>query len=324
MSSSTSPFRYKLGSLFPGRDDLTNSLVLSDSLRLNARTGTITNRSVGSSSPTLRTAMAITTKPIQVQGVDRFLNRFLIPGLTDTQNPYSLFNRYLAGVTGGWNGRARNQSIADALLIGYQGPGAKQASNNSSYWSSTGQTSDALLQELSNPAHYKPKRFWNLYQGGNSIRSDFDQSSLDANLRALKQGLSLPKAWRPAYLYTYGLTNDQNELIATSYPGPTLVMQPGDTLRATFSNRIRVPGYSKRDNQLSTYIPSMTPADNGGAGMGGTATTNFHLHGAHVNPSGFGDNVVSRYTSGQDWTTLIKCIRSGGETPEREQDASCP
>ena len=313
MSSSTSPFLYKLGSLFPGRTDLANSMVLSDSLRFNTKTNTITNRLRGSSSPTLKTAMAITTQPIEVEGIERFLNRFLIPGLTNTQSPDSLFNRYLAGVTGGWNGRARNQSIADALLIGYQGPGANQASNNSSFWSSTGQTSDALLQELSNPANYRPKQFWNSYQGGNTVRSDFDQSSLDANLKALKQGQSLPKAWRPAYLYTYGLTNDQNELIATSYPGPTLVMQPGDTLRATFSNRIRVPGYSKRDNQLSTYIPSETPGDNGGAGMGGTATTNFHLHGAHVNPSGFGDNVVARYTSGQDWTTVMKFPESSGK-----------
>lgn len=257
--------------------------------------------------------MAITTEPIEVKRVEHFLNRFLIPGLTDTQNADSLFNRYLAGVTGGWNGRARNQSIADALLIGYQGPGAKQASNNSSFWSSTGQSSDVLLQELSNPANYKPKQFWNRYQGSNTVRSDFDKSSLDANLRALQQGQSLPKAWRPSYLYTYGLTNDQNELIATSYPGPTLVMQPGDTLRAKFSNRIRIPGYSKRDNQLSTYIPSETPGDNGGAGMGGTATTNTHMHGAHVNPSGFGDNVVARYTSGQDWTTVMKFSQSAGK-----------
>lgn len=72
--------------------------------------------------------MAITTEPIEVERVEHFLNRFLIPGLTDAQKPDSLFNRYLAGVTGGWNGRARNQSIADALLIGYQGPGPSKTS----------------------------------------------------------------------------------------------------------------------------------------------------------------------------------------------------
>ena len=315
MSSSKNavPFHYKLGSLFPGRSTIENSLVLSGSLRYNPRTATISNRSGRSSSQTLKTSLAITTNAIEVEGIDRFLNDFLIPGLTDTKNPSSLFNRYLSGVTGGWTGRPRNQSIADALLIGYQGPGADQASNNNSFWSSTGTSNDALLQDLSNPAHYKPKNLWNAYQGGTTIRSDFDESSLDANLAALKRGEPLPKAWRPAYLYTYGQTDDQGKRIKTSYPGPTLVLQPGDTLRATFSNQIRVPGYSKRNNQLSTYIPSASPGDNGGANMGGTATTNTHLHGAHVNPSGFGDNVVARYTSGQQWTTVMQFPEDTGK-----------
>jgi len=312
-STSSSPFHYKLGSLFPGRSDIEQSVVLSDSLRYDSTTATIKSRSGRSSSQTLKTSLAITTKAIQVEGVDRFLNNYLIPGLTDTKNPSSLFNRYLSGVTGGWTGRARNQSIADALLIGYEGPGANQASNNNSFWSSTGSSNDALFQELSNPGHYDPKKFWNAYQGGTTIRSDFDQSSLNANLAALKRGEPLPKAWRPAYLYTYGQNDDQGQRIKTSYPGPTLMLQPGDTLRATFSNQIRVPGYSKRDNQLSTYIPSASPGDNGGANMGGTATTNTHLHGAHVNPSGFGDNVVARYTSGQKWTTVMEFPNDTGK-----------
>ena len=312
-SSSTSPFRYTLGSLFPGRSDVQNNVVLSDSLRYNSKTNTIHNRSNHSSSNTLKTSLAITTKAIEVEGIDRFLNNFLIPGLTDTKNASSLFNRYFSGVTGGWTGRARNQSIADALLIGYQGPGADQASNNNSFWSGTGQSSDGLLQELSDPANYKPKNLWNSYQGSSTIRSEFDHKSLDANLAALKRGEALPKAWRPAYLYTYGLTDDQGKLIRTSYPGPTLMLQPGDTLRATFSNRIRIPGYNKRDNQLSTYIPSTSPGDNGGANMGGTATTNTHLHGAHVNATGFGDNVVARYTSGQKWTTIMNFPEDTGK-----------
>ena len=37
------------------------------------------------------------------------------------------------------------------------------------------------------------------------------------------------------------------------------------------------------------------------------------MHGGHVNPSGFGDNVVARYTSGQNWTTSIDIPKDHGE-----------
>jgi suppressor of ftsI len=52
-----------------------------------------------------------------------------------------------------------------------------------------------------------------------------------------------------------------------SFPGPTLRLRPGDTLRLTLVNRLRVP-------------------------------TNIHFHGMHVSPSGKSDNVLRTVAAG--------------------------
>ena len=312
--STSAPFHYKLGPLFPGRAAFDQNVVLSSSLHYNRNSETIRSKSSSKQNQgELQTSLAISTKPIAVDRIDRFLDDYLIPGLTDKTSTDSLFNNYLAAVSQGYIGRPRNLSISNARLIGYIGPDADQGDNNSEYWSSTGQSNDPLMQELSNPDNYKPKTFWGSYDGGTTVSSDFNKTALNPNIKALLRGEDLPKAWRPAYLYTYGLLNEQGQLNQTGYPGPTLFMEPGDTLKASFRNEIKIPGYSKKRNQISTYIPSDSAGDNGGVGMGGTATTNLHMHGAHVNPGGFGDNVVARYTSGQTWTSTMSFPEDTGK-----------
>jgi FtsP/CotA-like multicopper oxidase with cupredoxin domain len=55
-----------------------------------------------------------------------------------------------------------------------------------------------------------------------------------------------------------------------SFPGPTLRIDPGDTLRVTLVNQLDAP-------------------------------TNFHTHGFHTTPLGFGDNVLHQLEPGGSW-----------------------
>ena len=90
---------------------------------------------------------------------------------------------------------------------------------------------------------------------------------------------------------------------APTMPGPVLLLDPGDELSLNFKNDIRIPGLTDQQLAQAGFIPNSTPGSTASNGLGGTTSTNTHIHGAHVNSVGFGDNVVSRFTTGQQWTT---------------------
>ena len=60
-------------------------------------------------------------------------------------------------------------------------------------------------------------------------------------------------------------------------------------------------------------VPNSTYGNSASDGLGGTTSLNYHLHGSHTNPTGFGDNVVSRFTTGQEWTTIIDLPEDHGQ-----------
>ena len=91
------------------------------------------------------------------------------------------------------------------------------------------------------------------------------------------------------------------------------MLPPGDTLKINFSNDIQIPGLTPEEMQAASLIGNDSYGLNGGAMEGGMTSTNFHMHGGHVNATGFGDNVVSRFTTGQSWTTEIPIPEDHGQ-----------
>ncbi len=83
------------------------------------------------------------------------------------------------------------------------------------------------------------------------------------------------------------------------------MVQPNTDLRLNFSNQILIPGLSEEEIQQATLVENSTYGLSSSSGLGGTTSINYHLHGSHTTPSGFGDNVIARYTTGQSWTTEI-------------------
>ena len=74
-----------------------------------------------------------------------------------------------------------------------------------------------------------------------------------------------------------------------SIPGPTLEVQPGDTLRLRITNEL------PDDHGKS----AMSLLESGkGMDHGGFNTTNFHTHGLHVSPKGIADNPYRMFAPG--------------------------
>jgi len=77
----------------------------------------------------------------------------------------------------------------------------------------------------------------------------------------------------------------------TGFPGPTLWVSPGDSVRILLRNRLAADAYAH-----SCYpYPASTgnpPRDTFPNCFHGLNTTNIHYHGTHITPSGTGDNVL--------------------------------
>ena len=61
------------------------------------------------------------------------------------------------------------------------------------------------------------------------------------------------------------------------------------------------------------FVPNSTYGADGSEGLGAGTSTNLHVHGAHTTSVGFGDNVVSRYTTGQSWTSTVEIPEDHGQ-----------
>ncbi|MBL8126934.1 MAG: multicopper oxidase domain-containing protein [Chloroflexia bacterium] len=74
-------------------------------------------------------------------------------------------------------------------------------------------------------------------------------------------------------------------------PGPTLRLQPGDTLKIGFHNLLPASrDEDPRDEDLPHHLNS----------------TNFHFHGAHVSPEGISDNIFRVFEPGQSYDIEIE------------------
>ena len=304
---------YKLGSLFPRRLDGSFNILLSSDLYFVYEGDQVYVRSIENNDTTqglLEADIELTSDPVTIPGLSAFLNNWLIPQITAKDQPDSLFNTYLASVISGYVGTPRNNTIEDLLKIGYLGPFSDKAASGEEYWNSPGSAQDELLQQIKNLDNYDPEALWEAYNNDISVISRFDIDSLLQRISNLVDPGSMPdpNLWYPSMLYTYGVEGED-----PSYPGPVLMVEPGDNLRLNFQNNIRIGDLSDEQNQQASLISNSTYGNAAGDGLGASNTANYHLHGSHTNPAGFGDNVLSRYTTGQSWTTEIELPEDHGQ-----------
>ena len=302
---------YALGALFPKKADGSPNLVLSSSYKLLSEGGKYFVRRANDQGlgGILEADIRISTDPINTIGISAFINDYLKPQLTGLDNPSTLggtiANKY---ANGGfiWTAGPRSQAMVTLKDLGYRGPFLEGAVMDDAYWSGAFKTGseadkakdDEVIKAVTNLDHYKTKEFWNLYSDSETIHSSFDVEALRQNIMNLSmQGMSAD-LWYPSLLYSYALDGE-----APTMPGPVLLLDPGDKLSLNFKNDIRIPGLTDQQLAQAGFIPNSTPGSTASNGLGGTTSTNTHIHGAHVNSVGFGDNVVSRFTTGQQWTT---------------------
>ena len=304
---------YKLGSLFPRRLDGSFNILLSSDLCFSYEGDQVYIRSIennNSSQGLLEADIQLTSDPVRIPGLSAFLNDWFIPQITDKDNLDSLFHSYLKSVKGNYLKKPRNNIIEDLLKIGYVGPFKDKAASTNQYWNSVGTSQDDLFKSIKNIDNYDPLGLWAAYGNDITVKSRFDIDSLLQRIANLVDPNSIPEPnlWYPSMLYTYGVVGEN-----PSYPGPVLMLAPGDNLRLNFQNNIRIGDLSDEQNQQASLISNSTYGNAAGDGLGASNTANYHLHGSHTNPAGFGDNVLSRYTTGQKWTTEIELPEDHGQ-----------
>ena len=302
---------YRIGSLYPRTASGSPNLILSSSYELGTDSkGYFVKKKAGTTIGQLTANLDITTDPVNVPGVSRFVKDWLKPQMLAKEDPNSIFNQYWQTILTYGFGNYPNNLLLEALgYLGYRGYGWDQASNNSGMWAAQSQKSGPLFEAAQDLNNYQPEVIWGSPSQQDVVQSEFDTENLRKNLDKLEGKLSGDAPlWLPSMLFTYGI-----EGVGTSYPGPVLMIQPGDSLNLNFDNNIRIEGLTDQQNQNATLIPNSSYGLNGGSTAGGMFSSNFHMHGGHVVPSGFGDNVVARYTSGQDWTTKIAIPKDHGQ-----------
>ena len=300
--------QYRIGSLYPVDVDGNPNVFLSSGYSLGQDSNGFYVSENGSRNGSLKATLEITTDPVGIKNVSKYVTDWLIPQLTNKEDESSIFNQYWKSITslasdgtGAWGAYANNQLIEALTYIGYRGFGFDQGANQTGFWAETSTPSGLLYEEVLKKENYFPGELWSNDKKIDTILSDFDSNSLLKNLAAMS-GTSeeTPPLWYPSMLYTYGLKGK-----GTSYPGPVLMIKPGETLELEFDNNISIAGLTGMQAQMASLVENNSYGLNGGSMAGAMDSTNFHMHGGHVTPTGFGDNVVSRYTTGQDWTTII-------------------
>ena len=302
---------YRIGSLYPRVSDGSPNLILSSGYQLNQEVdGYVVRQKSTRSKGRLAADLTITTDPVELRGVSQFASQWLSPQMLAKEDPNSIFNQYWKAFTSnGWGVYPNNLFIEAASYLGYRGYGWDKASDNTGFWAQTSDTSSELYAALLDLSNYQPEQLWASPGSDNAVKSNYDVQSLLVNLEKLAGTFTgTPPLWLPSMLFTYGIKNK-----GTSYPGPVLMIQPGEKLKLNFENNIQIPGLTKQQNQDATLVPNSSYGLNGGSTAGGMFSSNFHMHGGHVNPSGFGDNVVARYTSGQNWSTSINIPKDHGQ-----------
>ena len=304
---------FRLGSLYPTNEDGTPNVLLSSGYSLDRDDQGYYISDNGSTNGSLKATLEITTDPVNIKNVSKYVEEWLIPQLTDKDDENSIFNQYLRSIitgppTGGWTAYANNVLLEALSYLGYRGYGYDQAANQTGDWAKISTATGELYEAVKKKENYFPELLWNKDKKVDAIISDFDSNALLKNLASMTGSHEgEPPLWYPSMLYTYGVKDK-----GTSYPGPVLMIKPGETLELEFDNNIAIPGLTEKQAQMASLVENNSYGLNGGAMAGGMDSTNFHMHGGHVSPTGFADNVVSRYTTGQDWTTIIDIPKDHG------------
>ena len=305
---------FRLGSLYPKNEDGTPNILLSSGYSLNRDDQGYYITDNGSANGSLKATLEITTDPVNIKNVSKYVEEWLIPQLTDKDDENSIFNQYLRSIInipeqgGGWSIYTNNLLLEALSYLGYRGYGYDEAANQTGDWAKQSTIKSKLHEEVKKKENYFPELLWNKDKKVDTIISEFDSNALLKNLASMAGSHEgEPPLWYPSMLYTYGVKDK-----GTSYPGPVLMIKPGETLELEFDNNIAIPGLTEKQAQMASLVENSSYGLNGGAMAGGMDSTNFHMHGGHVSPTGFADNVVSRYTTGQDWTTIIDIPKDHG------------
>lgn len=320
------PVDFIVGSLFPKTNTGELNIILSDGLTLSTigSSQVITSKTKADSKVTetstapdiLATDLSITSDAITIPGISKFLRNYFIPQITDKDisNNNSIFSQWFQLVKRYYGNVPRNQTIKRALTIGYEGKFKDDAATNDVFFNANGVVPTVgskptsateirnaeLYADLADISKYNPSKLWSLYKATDeTVSSNFDTKALLDNLN------QVPNAdkWYPSILYTY---SDKNGM--PSYPGPILMIDPGadgSKINLNISNDITIDGLTDAQVQQATLVINSSYGLNTSDNLGGSSSTNFHLHGGHVFAGGFSDNVVSRFTAGQSWTTSI-------------------
>ena len=313
---------FVIGSLFPTNSEGKPNIQISSSLeQFDSGNGVIIRNSnkAQQNKNLLKSKLDITSNPVNIKNSSEFISEWYKPGITsiylddgETVDTSTIFGGvYNRIVNQKWTSQPINRSIKSLVMIGYKGPGAGDVAKNNDEWNSKGSKSSELYTEVQNLDNYDPNAVWDQYNRSDIIISNYDTENLRQNLpagKALLEEGEDPNLWLPALLYSYGVRGE-----GTSYPGPVLIAVPGDKIRLKFRNNIRIDDLSTEEIQQATLVKNSTYGNGASDGLGGTTSTNYHFHGSHTNPNGFGDNVVSRFTTGQKWTTEIDLPEDHGQ-----------
>jgi len=270
----------------------------------------------------LKSKLDITSNPVTIKNASNFVNSWFVDGITSITgedgklNDSSIFGGVYKNIMSKWTKQPINQSLKSLVMIGYgfskkDALGADQVASTDAKWMANGKQDSELYEAVTNLENYDPASMWDQYKGSDIVISNYETKDLRENLPEGKAQLEdgeTPNLWLPALLYSYGVRGE-----GTSYPGPVLIAAPGDKINLKFRNRIRIGNLNTEETQQATLVKNSTYGNAASDGLGGTTSTNYHFHGVHSNPNGFGDNVVSRFTTGQQWTTEIDLTEDHGQ-----------
>ena len=151
--------QYRIGSLYPVDQDGMPNVLLSSGFTLGQDSNGFYVSDNGTSNGSLAASLEITTDPVGIKNVSKFVKDWLIPQLTNKDDENSIFNQYLKSITstpptGGWGVYTNNELLEALTYIGYKGFGYDQAANQTGFWADTSSTTSTLYTEVLKKENY--------------------------------------------------------------------------------------------------------------------------------------------------------------------------
>ena len=174
---------FRLGSLYPKNEDGTPNVLLSSGYSLDRDDQGYYISDNGSANGSLKATLEITTDPVNIKNVSKFVEEWLIPQLTDKDDENSIFNQYLRSITtppptGGWTAYTNNVLLEALSYLGYRGYGYDEAANQTGDWAKKSTDTGKLYDEVIKKENYFPELLWNKDKKVDTIISDFDSNAL--------------------------------------------------------------------------------------------------------------------------------------------------